>query len=146
MEGLAPSLKCLIEIQSALLNGEPARAGLERYVAGSAVDEAFARDVRRFLFDWDQGRDWRSGVAAIESPHRRALLELAACGMSGQAILAHVAELRGEIERASENEIRARLDLLPLRMLFPLLFLLFPSYLLLLFGPVMSAFLRELSR
>jgi hypothetical protein len=48
MEGLAPPLQCLIEIQSALQNGESVRSGLLRYI--QSEPEGFALDVRRFLF------------------------------------------------------------------------------------------------
>lgn len=144
MEGIAPPLKCLIEMQSALQNGESVRTGLARYAKNA--NDVFADDVRRFLFDWDQGRDWRVRVCAISSPHRRALLEIAAQGLSGQPILVLLEELRRDVEDACGLEIKSRLEMLPLKMLFPLLLLLFPSYLLLLFGPILNSFLRELER
>ncbi len=144
MESLAPPLKCLIEMQSALQNSENIRVGLERYARLSAT--GFSGDVRRFLFDWDQGRDWRKYLVKEPSPYRRALLELAAAALSGQSIQSQLQELRDEVELACEAEIKERLDLLPLHMLFPLLFFLFPAYLLLLFGPLVSSFLMEIAR
>ncbi|MCM2282141.1 MAG: hypothetical protein NDI61_09880 [Bdellovibrionaceae bacterium] len=144
MENLNPALRCLIEMQSALQNGETVRAGLLRYTQSASDD--FASQVRRFLFDWEQGRDWRPAVQSIASANRRALLELAACALSGQAIHTHLCELRMEIQAACESEIKEHIDMLPLRMLFPLLLLLFPSYLVLLFGPVLAQFVRELTR
>ncbi len=144
MEDLNPALKCLIEMQAALQNGESVRAGLIRFVQSG--DGEFARNVRRFLFDREQGRDWRPAVSAIRSPVRRALLELAACGLEGQTIQSHLTELKAEIQNSCEGEIRQHVDMLPLRMLFPLLLFLFPSYLLLLFGPLVTHFLREIAR
>lgn len=144
MEDMNPTLRCLIEMQAALQNGETVRVGLMRYAQAS--DDEFAKDVRRFLFDWEQGRDWRPGVASIKSASRRALLELAACGLAGQSVQAHLSELRIEVQTACEGEVRAHVEMLPLRMLFPLLLLLFPSYLLLLFGPLLTHFLREIAR
>ncbi len=144
MESIAPPLKCLLEMQSALQNGETVRAGLEHYVHLSAT--GFCGDVRRFLFDWDQGRDWRQHLAKEPSPYRRALLELAAAALSGQSIQTQLQELRDEVEHACEAETKERLDILPLHMLFPLLFFLFPAYLLLLFGPLVSSFLMEFLR
>jgi hypothetical protein len=144
MEGLAPPLKCLIEMQSALQNGETARAGLLRYSQGS--QDEFAQGVRRFLFDWDQGRDWRQAIGNLKSAHRRSILELAACSLSGQSVQSQLMELRFEIEAACESEIKAHVDLLPIRMLLPLLLFLFPSYLLLLFGPLLTHFMREVAQ
>jgi len=144
MEGLAPPLACLIEIQSAIANGDPARMGAVRYMKKSSDD--FSRDIRQFLFDWDQGREWRGAVSKIASPHRRAVIELLACAMSGQAILPQLAEMRQEIELACSLEIKRKMDLLPVQMLLPLLLLMFPSYLLLIFGPILSRFLEEVSK
>lgn len=144
VEGIAPPLKCLIEVHAAIQNGESIRTGLERYARRGRV--GFEADVRRFLFDWDQGRDWRSSLHQVRSSHRRALLEMVACGLAGQAIHAQLSELRKDIEEACDAEVRAHLDMLPLRMLFPLLFMLFPSYLILLFGPLVRTFLQEVAR
>lgn len=146
MEGLNPSLKCLIEIQSALHNGEPIRAGVMRYLASSAVDCDFSAAIRRFLFAWDQGQDWRAVIRSIQSPHRRALLELVSSALAGQPIQAHLEELRSEIVSAAHAEIGRHLEILPIKMLIPLLLFQFPAFLLLLFGPVLGRLLQELAR
>ncbi len=150
MEGLAPPLKCLIEIQSALQNGEAIQRGLTRYLqiaaSNGGSDEEFASLLRRFLFLWDQGQDWRSVIVQVKSPQRRALLELIATGLAGQPILSHLEELKSEIVDACDSEIRKHLELLPIYMLAPLLLFQFPAFLLLLFGPLLSRLLQELSR
>lgn len=146
MEGIAPPLKCLIEIQTAMLNGEPVRVGVNRYLSIAGPDDEYAMALRRFLFIWDQGGEWKSLVAHIESSHRRALTELIAIGLSGQSIMPHLDELKEEIRSACEIQIRHELEMLPLRMLFPLLIFQFPAFLLLLFGPLLAQVLRELSQ
>ena len=144
MEGLAPPLKCLIEVRSALQNGESVRTGLLRFVQSSSCE--FSTQVRQFLFDYERGIDWRSRLPTIQSQYRRALLELIALGLDGESIQASLEEMNKELQIACESEIKERMDMLPLQMLFPLLLLLFPAYLLLLFGPLVSAFVREMSR
>lgn len=144
LEGLAPPHYCLIEMRSALQNGEPVRSGMKRFVQNSQSD--FVPVVRQFLFDYDHGIDWRINLAKIKSPYRRSLLELAAAAFSGQSIQSPLEELRVELELACNAEIKTRIDMLPLQMLFPLLLLLFPSYLILLFGPLVSVFIREMSQ
>lgn len=144
MEGLAPPHYCLIEMRAALQNGESIRVGLSRFTQNSHSD--FARSVRQFSFDWDHGFDWRVNATKIKSPYRISLLELAAASLSGQSIQSQLEELRVELELACTAEIKTRVDMLPLQMLFPLLLLLFPSYLLLLFGPLVSVFIKEMSR
>ena len=146
MEGLAPPLKCLIEMQSALQNGEVIRQGLRRYLQATVPGDEFATVIRRFTFAWDQGQDWRELIGQVTSPHRRALLDLIATGFAGQPVMVHLEELRTEIIAACDLEIRGRLDMLPLKMLVPLLFFQFPAFLLLLFGPLLSRLVQELNR
>jgi hypothetical protein len=146
MEGLTPPLKCLIEIQSAAHNGEAIRLGITKYLAQARETDDFAPVVRAFLFAWDQGHDWKSVIMVLKSPHRRALLEVVACGLSGQSIMSHLDEIREEMMSATEFEIREHLEILPLKMLMPLLMLQFPAFLLLLFGPLLRHLIEELNK
>lgn len=146
MEGLAPPLKCLIEIQSSLQNAEPAREGVTRYIQNARSGDVFADELRRFLFAWDQGRDWRSILLGVSSPHRRALMDLIAIALGGQPILLHLEELKVEVVNAVELEIQQHMELLPVKMLMPLLLLQFPAFLLLLFGPLLTQLIEELNK
>jgi hypothetical protein len=146
MEGLAPPLKCLIEIQFSLQNGDSVRSGLVKFLQIAPTKDPFTSDVRRFLFDWEQGNDWRRQIIKIRSPYRRSLIEILASGLEGQPISAHLEELRGEIVSACDGEIRHQLEMLPLKMLFPLLAFQFPAFLLLLFGPLLKRLIEELNR
>lgn len=146
MEGLAPVLRCLIEIQASLQNGESVRAGVFKYLHAAPAREDVATEMRRFLFAWEQGQDWRSAVIQMKTAHRRALAEMIASGLAGQPILSHLDELRAELERACEIEIKGHIDALPMKMLVPLLIFQFPAFLILLFGPLVGRFVEELSR
>ncbi len=110
------------------------------------MNSVFATDLRKFLFAWDQGQDWRSTVIAIKSPHRRALLDLLAMALAGQPILQNLEELKREICEAVDIEIKNHIELLPVKMLIPLLFFQFPAFLILLFGPLLRSLLEELNR
>ena len=149
MEGLAPPLKCLIEVQAALQNGETVQKGLTKYLGFASLSkerDPFALQLRRFLFAWDQGQDWRALIAELSSPQRKALLELIATGLAGQPILSHLEELKLELMEACQADIDHHLELLPIYMLAPLLLFQFPAFLLLLFGPLLARLLQELSR
>jgi hypothetical protein len=146
MEGLAPVLRCLIEIQSSVQNGETVRAGLLKFSQFVTDRGEVAEDFRRLLFAWDQGGDWRLQIRRMKTPFRRSLAEITIMGLAGQSVLSHLEELRIEIERACEIEIKRHLDLLPLKMLVPLLLFQFPAFLLLLFGPLLSRLVQELNR
>lgn len=144
MEGLAPPLALAIEIQSSLANGESIRSALVRFVADSQSE--FQQQVRRFLIAWDQSQDWRAIVRQINSPYRRSLLELAAHGLAGQSVQSQLSELQKEIETACDEEIELHINMLPLKMLLPLLLLQFPAFMMVLFGPLLSRFVEEMSR
>lgn len=146
MEGLAPTMKCLIEIHSAIRNGESVRTGITQYLKASVGQDECASQMRSFLFAWEHGRDWKAVIASVGSSHRRALMDLIASGLQGQSILSHLEELRVDVMSACEDEIRHKLEILPLKMLMPLLLLQFPAFLLLLFGPLLGKLIEELNR
>ncbi len=146
MEGLAPPLKCLIDVQSAIANGETARAGVKRYLASTSASPEFASALRNFLFCFEQGRDWRTDLSKLKSPYRRALIETISFGMNGQSIAVHLQSLREELESAAEAEIQQHIEMLPLKMLIPLLLFQFPAFLLLLFGPLLQHLIEELNK
>lgn len=145
MEGLAPPLKCLIEVQAAIRNGEAIRAGLARYVQIAAANDSFASSVRSFLIAWERGQSWRH-VLEGQSAQRRALLEVFAFGLSGQSVSSQLDALREEITKACDAEIKEHLEMLPLKMLAPLLLFQFPAFLLLMFGPLLRHLVQELNR
>jgi hypothetical protein len=122
------------------------RVGVARYLTSVSLRDEFGADLRRFVFSWDQGGDWRSHVVRIGSPQRRALVDLIATALSGQPILAHLEELKLELVNAIDLEIRGHIELLPIKMLIPLLMLQFPAFLILLFGPLLGRLLQELNR
>lgn len=146
MEGLAPPLKCLIEVQAAIQNAEPIQKGLQAYLQSAGASDDFKYQLQRFLFAWNQGQDWRSVVLQTNSVYRRALMEVIATGLAGQPVQHHLDELRAEMMDACDIEIRRHLELLPILMLGPLLFFQFPAFLLLLFGPLLTRLLHELSK
>jgi hypothetical protein len=146
LEGLSPPLKCLIQIQSSIANGESVRTSIARYLGLVDVSDSFGHAVRKFLFAWEQGHEWRPALRNVSSSHRRALIEILACGLAGQPISPHLESLKGEIISACDLEIKDHLDMLPLKMLAPLLLFQFPAFLLLLFGPLLRHLVEELNR
>jgi hypothetical protein len=145
MEGLAPPLKCAIELQAAIRNGESVRTGVHRFVGTARADDEFATYLRGLLVAWERGLEWRSSLDT-QSPQRRALVEIVANGIAGHAIASQLDAVRLEVERACEHEIREHLELLPLKMLVPLLLFQFPAFLLLMFGPLLRHLVEEMNR
>lgn len=144
MEGLAPPLKCLLEIETRLQNGESVRAGLQKYLELDV--DSFTEDVRQMYFAYEQGRSASEVIHSVESLYRVALLEVLLQGLEGQPILSRLQELKVEIMDACESEIKEVLALLPLKLLVPLLLFQFPAFLLMLFGPIMRHLIGELGK
>ena len=144
MENIAPPLICVLEIQSSLANGESIRSGFLKYT--NSVHDSFSDLCRKFLFAWDRGQNWSDLIQNEPSSYRRILLELIASGMSGMSIQSQLKELQSEIERGMELEIKRHIELLPLKLMVPLLLFQFPAFLLLLFGPILNQLLKELNR
>lgn len=78
------------------------------------------------------------------SRHREQLFLILESGSRGASVLADWRELRKEVESQLELDIKGHVESLPLKMLMPLLLLLFPAFLVLLFGPITSAFLSAI--
>ena len=122
------------------------RTAIARYLQLARVDDEFAMNIRQFMFAWENGHEWRTVMRTVESAHRRALIEVFATGLAGHAIAPHLESLRTEICSACDLEIKDHLEMLPLKMLAPLLLFQFPAFLLLLFGPLLRHLIQELNR
>lgn len=146
MEGLAPPLACLIEIQVSIRNGETIRSGIQRYVQSAPAPNELALQMRQLLTSWDRGLSHQAILKQAKSHYRRALIEICVAGLAGQSVMPMLEELRVEIEDACEMEIRHHLDVMPIKMLVPLLIFQFPAYLLLLFGPLLKHLITELNK
>lgn len=76
--------------------------------------------------------------------HREQLFLLLESANTGASVLAEWRALRREVEAQLEMDIKVHVESLPLKMLLPLLLLLFPAFLILLFGPITRAFLSAI--
>ena len=144
MEGLAPPLKCLLEIQLNLSNGESLRTSLLHY--GKEVSDEFSNQIKLWLFYYEQGKDFEPLLQKIKSPYRRVLLEVFELGLGGHPILKRLEELEDEISKACQAEIEEHLTRLPFLSLLPLFFLQLPSFLLLMLGPFVTQLLKSLNQ
>lgn len=146
MESLAPPLELLIEVKRNIEKGHSTRQGVLLYLKKSRSE--FATDVSRW-FTWvQQGQKIDSSTARqrlnCTSTSRIALFELLERGLRGESIYQQLQMLETEIKEACHDEQARYLARLPFLMLIPLLFFMFPAYLLLLFGPLLSQFLKQL--
>ena len=120
------------------------RLGVNNFLESKRVDRDFQHYVSLWAFRLENGTPKPDPTYAQRYPHRRALLLLLEQGLQGQSILDKLIDLEREIEVACEIEVKEDLEILPLKLLFPLLVLQFPAFLLLLVGPLTQKFLNAL--
>lgn len=140
MENLAPPLKCLIVVRTCLENGDATIAAVKKYL--QSIDDDFSVVVARWLFELEQGV---SPSRPKLTPQRKVLLDVLKAGAQGQPIHARLLQLEEDFIQTCNDQMIRDLDILPLKMLIPLMLFQFPAYLFLLFGPLLDQFMRSLS-
>ncbi len=158
MEGLAPPLEALICLRYEIEKGNSVKSALKNYLA----TKSFVRAQSRFrLLHWRAKepslhiklsqllRAYEAGenfpIFAVEKkPHRMALMNVLSRGLKGEPIHTYLLQLEEELREACEEDLETHIATLPVKMLFPLLLLQFPAFLLLLLGPLMMQILNSL--
>lgn len=143
MEGLAPPLKLAMCVRWALESGETPFVGVQSFLKTSK--DSFANEVSR----WQIERQWggaRSKAWGNTSPYRQTLLELLEKAMEGKAIYSQLCELEEEILDASRQELNQAVEMLPLKMLVPMMVFQVPAFLFLLFGPLLERFVGGMAQ
>lgn len=136
MDGVNPCLALISEVRRAQEGGESVRVGLRRYAGGR---DLFAQQCGRWLLLFEKGGDPSIVMREIRSPYRRILFGLLERGLRGEPISAALRDVEADIIQACRLEMDRHLALLPFRLMIPLLLLIFPALMLLLFGPFLDA-------
>ncbi|MEY4616554.1 MAG: hypothetical protein RJB66_1514 [Pseudomonadota bacterium] len=140
MENLSPGLQLLFDVRTALENGTSVRTGVLNFLKLQRTD--FNETVSAWILAFDQNQD-TIYLLKLLHPCRRTLLLMLEKGMRGLPILAALAELEREIISSCELEMEERIQKLPIRLLFPVLFFMFPAYLIILIGPFMLEIIKH---
>ncbi len=96
------------------------------------------------MFLIEHGKSWQSVKGSIKNPYQRAMFDLIEAGLAGLPIYDRMDQLKVEIELQIDNEIELKLQSLPVKCMLPVMFLMVPSYLVLLFGPILKNVMRSL--
>lgn len=143
MDSIAPPLSLLLEVKKAIEQQKSSKQGILKYL--QLNQGSFPFEVRTWLSQFERGTSRVETVSKINSPYRRQLLFILERGLKGESIYGHLCNLEIEISNACQRELATHLQRLPFKMLIPLLFFLFPAYLIALFGPLLIQFLNQLS-
>ena len=137
MEGLAPPLKCLIEVRHQIEQGSSVNSALRKYV--STVQDDFSSVVEDWMIARSEGREKEVLKEISGLFYRRSLLVIFEKGLGGIPILEALIEFEKELFRKCDEEIERTLSDLPFYVMLPVMGLQFPAYLLLLFGPLVKS-------
>jgi hypothetical protein len=140
MENISPTLTLLLEVRAALDSGYSVRTGIVTFLQKPKTS------LHHTIAKWFAAIDHQQNLTPIYKdlhPCRRALFLLLEKGLKGTSIQNHLLELEKEIVLSCESEMEEQIKMLPFKMLIPVLFLMFPAYLILLFGPFLQMFLQN---
>lgn len=143
MSDLAPSLSFLLELRYAIENGISVRDFMKDYCHNRG--DALSIGARRWLYDFERGVVDRQKMY-VANLYQESCLDLIAAGLEGRPILPLVKELEEEVWLACQADMEKHVSMLPIKSLLPVMFLQVPAFLLLLFGPILSQFLGEMSK
>ena len=139
MENLTPpTLNAVRQISWRIHSGKSMFEAVNIYLG--QCNDSFARSLREAWILKNQGQI--SQKSLFSSVHQQALWNLIERGAHGQPTSEALRALELEVEMATSFELEEHLGSLPFKVLLPLLFFLFPAYLILLLGPV----LRQLNQ
>jgi tight adherence protein C len=127
--------------------GLSAVSGFRRAV--SAIRGPLADELRRSLGSVDLGSRWRTELAAVSErldlpDLRRVVAILARTETLGTSLSDATRELAADVRSARRAAVAERARTAPVKMLFPLVFLILPAFLLLTVVPVLLTTVRSI--
>lgn len=137
MEDISPTLLLLWEVKRSLEKGQSIQVGIKSFLNKNPKQE-FSQQVENWWLEKTNqliSHD-RSQLAAT----RKYLFEIFEVGLRGQAILSTLKSYELELIQSCEDEIQTHIARLPLILMIPLMGMIFPALMLLLIGPLLSAF------
>lgn len=136
-------LSCTSYITLSLKQGVYLKRSLNTWASENS--DAFTVELREFLQHWEAGFNVESLIKKKTSYLKSSLFELFYFGLQGRGIYLPLKALEEELFKEAQRQVHRQLSRLPYVMLVPLLLFQLPSFLLLLFGPLLKNFLTQLS-
>jgi hypothetical protein len=142
MEDLIFLLKLCLHVRVSIEGGEALRVSLLRFCETEQTLRHLK--LKQWLAYFDQTGGESCAEIFFKNHHTQIFLEILGQGLSGHSIYERVRVLEEEFIETCEEEFQKELDKLPYILMIPLLLFMFPAYLLLLLGPILKLFLKEL--
>ena len=101
-------------------------------------DDSVSCEVKKIIFMMDHGHDWRGYQGQMPCPFMRTFIDIVQAGCSGIPIYEKICCVEKAVEDQLSDRLESDLQSLPIKSMLPILFIMFPSYLILLFGPLLK--------
>ena len=144
MEVLSSSYVFLSELVMAMESGVSARKFSSDYTSSS--DSAWSTLLSTHIYKFMNNNFNFSMLKLVKNSYERTLLHLILKSFQGQPVLKELKALESEYFKAHKQQLERHLLKLPYLSLIPLFVFLFPSYLLLMLGPILKSLIEELSK
>lgn len=141
MVDLAPPLKAVLGIRLFIENGNSVSQSIKLYSKANHED-LFAKELGVWLFAQSTHRKYINKI--FNTFYRRRLLEILNSGLKGEPILKALSDLEEDLVFISQEFLEQHIQKLPLMGLLPLMLFQFPSFFLLLIGPLLLNLLSAL--
>jgi hypothetical protein len=142
MEDLSFLLKLCLHVRVSLEGGEALRVSLFRFA--EMKDSFLYLKFKRWLTHFDQSGGESCAETFFSNHHVQIFLEILTQGLEGHSIYERVKAMEEEFIEVCKDEFQRELDKLPYVLMIPLLLFMFPAYMLLLLGPILNLFLKQL--
>jgi hypothetical protein len=142
MEDLSFLLKLCLHVRVSIEGGEALRVSLFRF--SEMKDEFLYLKLKQWLTHFDQSGGENCSETLFKNHQIQIFLEILSQGLIGHSIFERVKAMEEEFIEVCKDEFQRELDKLPYVLMVPLLLFMFPAYMLLLIGPILNLFLKEL--
>lgn len=139
MEFLAPPLVATMHIRLQINNGSSLRMALRDYLM--THNDPFTKDLQSWL---GSEEETNPKVARACSHLQQQLFNVLRRGLAGEPISDQLKLLEDEMLAVSREDINAHIERLPALMLIPMILFQFPSFMLILIGPIFSQLFQTL--
>lgn len=141
MAHIVPSISFLTTMKRQIQGGNSVSTALQLTLVEEKTD--FSIQVRQWHAYQQSSQDKASELA--KTHYQSAFFEILKSGLDGAPVYELLEELENEMVLEFERQWKLYLDRLPLILSLPLLLFFFPSYVILMFGPLLTQFLSEVN-
>lgn len=140
MEYIAPPLQCILDLKMSVRSGLSIKMSVQNYL--NSHDNKFSQQLTEWFVEVLKTNQHLS----LEWPsyYSKSLVDILYRGLQGEPVLKSLDELESELKEECKARIDKYMQKLAILSLFPLLFLQFPAFMLLLFGPIFNNVLEQL--